>query len=302
MNAQVLADGLISGAIIALGAVGVTLTYSILRFANFAHGEFVSWGAYACVCLAGALGVWWTPGMDGIGPLSIGWNVVFAGIVAMLLTGLLAIGLDLLLFRPLRKRGAALTAVIASFGASLALRGLIEVLFSSEPRYLSQDLQLAIPLGAGIKLTPDQIALLGVTALLLVAVQLLLTRTGIGRAMRAVGENPALARVAGIDVERVFRLTWFIGGALACACGILLGLIVQIRPAMGSELLLPLFAAAILGGIGSVPGAALGALIIGLAEAATVQWLGAEWRSAVAFLVLIGVLLLRPMGLFGRPA
>jgi branched-chain amino acid transport system permease protein len=220
----------------------------------------------------------------------------------MLLTGLLAIGLDLLLFRPLRKRGAALTAVIASFGASLALRGLIEVLFSSEPRYLSQDLQIAIPLGAGIKLTPDQIALLGVTALLLVTVQLLLTRTGIGRAMRAVGENPALARVAGIDVERIFRLTWFIGGALACACGILLGLIVQIRPAMGSELLLPLFAAAILGGIGSVPGAALGALIIGLAEAATVQWLGAEWRSAVAFLVLIGVLLLRPMGLFGRPA
>ena len=140
------------------------------------------------------------------------------------------------------------------------------------------------------------------TALLLVTVQLLLTRTGIGRAMRAVGENPALARVAGIDVERIFRLTWFIGGALACACGILLGLIVQIRPAMGSELLLPLFAAAILGGIGSVPGAALGALIIGLAEAATVQWLGAEWRSAVAFLVLIGVLLLRPMGLFGRPA
>ena len=302
MNAQVLADGLISGAIIALGAVGVTLTYSILRFANFAHGEFVSWGAYACVCLAGALGALWTPGMDGIGPLSVGSNVVFAGLVAMLLTGLLAIGLDLLLFRPLRKRGAALTAVIASFGASLALRGLVEVLFSSEPRYLSQDLQLAIPLGAGIKLTPDQIALLGVTALLLVTVQLLLTRTGIGRAMRAVGENPALARVAGIDVERIFRLTWFIGGALACACGILLGLIVQIRPAMGSELLLPLFAAAILGGIGSVPGAALGALIIGLAEAATVQWLGAEWRSAVAFLVLIGVLLLRPMGLFGRPA
>jgi branched-chain amino acid transport system permease protein len=302
MNAQVLADGLISGAVIALGAVGVTLTYSILRFANFAQGEFISWGGYACVLLAGALGAWWAPGLDAIGPLSVGWSVVLAGFAAMLLTGLLAIGLDLVLFRPLRKRGAALTAVIASFGASLALRGLIEVLFSSEPRYLSQDLQIAIPFGAGIKWTPDQIALLVVTGLLLVALQLLLTRTGIGRAMRAVGENPALAGVAGIDVERVFRLTWLIGGALACACGILLGLIVQIRPAMGAELLLPLFAAAILGGIGSVPGAVLGALIIGLAEAATVQWLGAEWRSAVAFLVLIGVLLLRPMGLFGRLA
>lgn len=302
MSAQILADGLIAGGVIALGAVGVTLTYSILRFANFAHGEFISWGAYACVLIAGALGVWCPPGMDAIGPLSIGWNVIVAGLLAMLLTGALAIGLDLALFRPLRKRGAALTAVIASFGASMALRGLIEVSFSSEPRYLSQELQIAIPIGAGTRVTPDQIALLLVTGVLLAAMQWLLTCTGIGRSMRAVGENPALARVAGIDVERVFQLTWFIGGALACACGILLGLIVQIRPAMGAELLLPLFAAAILGGIGSVPGAVLGALIIGLAEAVTVQWLGAEWRSAVAFLVLISVLLLRPMGLLGRAA
>jgi branched-chain amino acid transport system permease protein len=290
----------IAGALIALGAVGVTLTYSILRFANFAHGEFISWGAYACVLLAGAIGVWWSPAQTAIGPLSIGWNVVLAGLVAMLLTGLLAIGLDILLFRPLRKRGAALTAVIASFGASMALRGLLEALFSSEPRHLSQDLQIAIPIGAGIRVTPDQIALLVLTGALLIALQLLLTRTGIGRAMRAVGENPALARIAGIDVEHVFRLTWLLGGALACACGILLGLLVQIRPAMGAELLLPLFAAAILGGIGSVPGAVIGALLIGLAEAATVHWLGAQWRSAVAFLVLIGVLVVRPLGLLGR--
>ncbi len=291
---------MIAGALIALGAVGVTLTYSILRFANFAHGEFISWGAYACVLLAGAIGVWWSPAQTAIGPLSIGWNVVLAGLVAMLLTGLLAIGLDILLFRPLRKRGAALTAVIASFGASMALRGLLEALFSSEPRHLSQDLQIAIPIGAGIRVTPDQIALLVLTGALLIALQLLLTRTGIGRAMRAVGENPALARIAGIDVEHVFRLTWLLGGALACACGILLGLLVQIRPAMGAELLLPLFAAAILGGIGSVPGAVIGALLIGLAEAATVHWLGAQWRSAVAFLVLIGVLVVRPLGLLGR--
>jgi branched-chain amino acid transport system permease protein len=99
----------------------------------------------------------------------------------------------------------------------------------------------------------------------------------------------------------VIRLTWFIGGALACASGVMLGLVVQIRPTMGAELLLPLFAAAILGGIGSVPGALLGGLIVGLAEAATVQLIGAEWRAAVAFIILIAVLLLRPAGLLGRP-
>jgi branched-chain amino acid transport system permease protein len=118
--------------------------------------------------------------------------------------------------------------------------------------------------------------------------------------MRAVSENASLARVVGIDTARVVRVTWLIGGALACACGVMTGLVVQIRPSMGAELLLPLFAAAILGGIGSVPGALAGGLIVGIAEAAAVQLVGAEWRAAVAFVVLIAVLLLRPTGLFGR--
>ena len=106
--------------------------------------------------------------------------------------------------------------------------------------------------------------------------------------------------MVGIDVAQVIRLTWLFGAGLAASAGILLGLVVQIRPTMGAELLLPLFAAAILGGIGSVPGALAGGLIVGIAEAATVQFAGAEWRAAVAFLVLIAVLLLRPKGLFGR--
>jgi branched-chain amino acid transport system permease protein len=299
---QFLVDGLIAGSTIALGAVGVTLTYSILRFANFAHGEFISWGCYLTLLLAGVIGACSTSSIDAIGPLSVGWNVIAASVLAMALTGLIAIALDAVLFRPLRDRGKSITAVMASFGASMALRALIELLFSSRPAYLSRDLQIAIPIGAGLRITPDQIALLAVTAVVVVALYGLLNHTGMGRSMRAVGENLSLARVVGIDVAHVIRLTWFIGGALACASGVMLGLVVQIRPSSGADLLLSLFAAAILGGVGSVPGALIGGLIVGLSEAATVQLIGAEWRAAVAFLVLIGVLLVRPNGLFGQAA
>ena len=119
-------------------------------------------------------------------------------------------------------------------------------------------------------------------------------------AMRAVSENPSLAGVYGIDVAMVIRMTWIIGAGLACVAGVMSGLLVQIRPYMGFDLLLPLFAAAILGGIGSIPGAMLGGLIIGLAEAMTVQLIGAEWRAAVAFVLLVAVLIVRPTGLFGQ--
>jgi branched-chain amino acid transport system permease protein len=301
VSLQFLADGLVAGATIGLGAVGVTLTYAILRFANFAHGEFISWGCYLTLLLAGAIGAWLGSSVTALGALSIGPNVLAAGLLAMALTGLLAIALDALLFRRLRRHGNSITAVIASFGAAMALRAALEAIFSSRPVYLAQELQSAIRVG-GLRITPDQLALLGLALLLVGALQLLLTRSNAGRSMRAVSENPALARIVGIDVVAVIRLTWFIGGALACASGVMLGLVVQIRPTMGAELLLPLFAAAILGGIGSVPGALLGGLIVGLAEAATVQLIGAEWRAAMAFIILIAVLLLRPAGLFGRPA
>ncbi len=309
MSLQFLADGMIAGATIGLGAVGITLTYSILRFANFAQGEFITWGCYATWLLAAAAGAWLPWSAQAIDPLSVGLNVIFAALVAMLLTGLLAIALDAVLFRPLRTAGttaagawapASVSAVIASFGASMALRALIEAAVPARQAYLSTELQIAIPLLGGVRLTPDQILLLAVAVVLAVALQIMLTRTSLGRSMRAVSENPALARVVGIDVSQVIRLTWFIGAALACAAGVMLGLVVQIRPSMGAELLLPLFAAALLGGVGSVPGALIGGLLVGVAEAATVQLLGAQWRAAVAFLVVIGVLLLRPSGLFGR--
>lgn len=298
MNLQFIADGLLMGALIGLGAIGVTLTYSILRFANFAHGEFLAWGTYFTLALASGFGAMFG-GSGTIGALSFGWPVIVAGMLAALLTGLLALVLDRLLFAKLRDRGNAIVMVMASFGASMALRSLLEFLFTAQPAYFSRDIQMAFPIAFGIRLTPDQLFLLAMTAILVFVMERFIVLSPLGRAMRAVSENPVLARVAGVDVERVIRATWMIGGALACAAGVMLGITVQIRPFMGFDLLLPLFAAAILGGIGSVPGAVLGGLIVGVAEAAAVQVVGADYRAAIAFLILIAVLLVRPAGIFG---
>ena len=300
MIPQALVDGLIAGTVIGLGAIGVTLTYSILGFANFAHGEFISWGAYFALAVSGALGYLFAGLATPIGPFSFGWSLPIATVVAAGLTAGLALLADLLLFGRLRaRRSAAIILVIASFGAALTLRNLLEFIFTSMPAYYTRSLQIALRFGQ-VRATPDQLLSLAVTATLVAALHLLLTRTAIGRAMRAVSENPALAEVAGIDVGRVVRIVWILGAGLAAIAGVVTGLLVQIRPEMGLNLLLPLFAASILGGIGSVPGAMLAGLIVGVAEALAVQWIGAQWRAAVAFVILVAILLVRPQGLFGR--
>ncbi|MGG6896810.1 MULTISPECIES: branched-chain amino acid ABC transporter permease [Rhizobium] len=298
MNLQFIVDGLLTGSMIGLGAIGVTLTYSILRFSNFAHGDFMAWGTYATLAVVSAIGAIFGK-VAPIGPLSFGWPLIVAVIAAMGFTGVLALALDKVLFSRLRAKGQSIIVVMASFGASMALRSLLEFLFTSRPAYFSRAIQIAMPVGFGIRITPDQIALLIVTALLVFGVHMLMTRTQTGRSMQALSQNPALARVVGIDVAKVVRVTWLIGGGLACVAGVMIGILVQIRPLMGFDMLLPMFAAAILGGIGSVPGAVLGGLIIGLAEAVAVQLVGAEWRAAISFIILMAVLFIRPIGLFG---
>ncbi len=298
MNGQFVIDGLLNGAMIGLGAIGLTLAYSVLRFANFAHGEFISWGGYIALLAAGGIGAVLGQPND-IGNLTFGWPLVLALPVAALGAGVLALALDAVLFRRLRQKGSSITLVIASFGASLALRSLLEFLFSDDPRYYSTDIAIAMPLGLGLRASADQLGVLGFALVLMVLMHLVMTRSRLGWSLRAVSENPDLARLAGIDVAAVIRAAWLIGGGLAGVTGVLLGQTVQLRPTMGFDLLLPLFSAAILGGIGSVPGAMLGGLIIGLAEALSVPLIGAEYRAAVAFLVLLAMLLVRPTGLFG---
>jgi branched-chain amino acid transport system permease protein len=300
MMLQVLADGLVVGSIVSLGAIGLTLTFSILRFSNFGHGELLAWGAYLALSALG----WFQTLVGGgpFGPLSFGWPLLLSLAAAVLGTVGLALAVDVLLFRRLRAQGA-ITLVIASFGAALALRNLLFFFYGGIPQYYSEALQMAIAVlprsvYGGLRITPDQIFVLGLTLATVVAVHLFLSRSTLGRAMRATSLNPQLVRVCGIDPERVLRATWVLGGVLAAVAGVLAGLTVQLRPTLGQDLLLPLFAAAILGGIGSVWGAVLGGLIVGLAESAAVMWIGAEYRAAASFVVLILILLARPTGLF----
>jgi branched-chain amino acid transport system permease protein len=301
---QILTDGLVIGSVVSLGAIGLSLTFSILRFANFGHGELLAWGAYlaltALLMFGAVAGIQTQP----IAPFSFGWPLLAAMLLSAVCTALLVLALDWLLFKRLRKQGA-ITLVIASFGAALALRNLLLFIYGGIPRYYSQELQIAIPLlprsvWGGMRVTPDQLFVLGLTSVTVVALHLFLQRSTLGRAMRATSLNPQLARVAGIDPERVLRAAWVIGGMLAAVAGVFAGLTVQLRPTLGLDLLLPLFAAVILGGIGSIWGAVLGGLIVGLAESAAVSVVGAEYRAAAAFAVLIAILLLRPNGLFGE--
>jgi branched-chain amino acid transport system permease protein len=303
---QLIADGIVIGSVIALGAVGLTLAYSILRFANFAHGEYLTWGAYlAWTALLGFTAV--LGPMVPLEPFSFGWPLLLALLIGAVVTAVLALVLDALLFRRLRRHGNAITLIMASFGAALVLRNMLQFIYGAVPEYYSREIQVSIRLVprdvlGGLRITPDQLFVLGLTAAMVVGLHLFLTRTTLGKAMRATSLNPQLARVTGIDVDRVIRATWIIGAVLAAVAGVFSGLTVQLRPQLGFDLLLPLFAAAILGGIGSVYGAVAGGLIVGLAESLSVPLIGAEYRAATAFVVLIAILLVRPTGLFGEKA
>jgi branched-chain amino acid transport system permease protein len=302
---QAILDGVVLGATISLGAIGVTLTYAILRFANFAHGEFITWGGYFALSALGAVaGSQDLAALLGgpIEPFSFGFPLIVALLAAIVITAAMALLIDAIYFRRLRKAKIAIASVIGSFGAALVLRNLVVLGHGADPEYLVREIQIAIRFGPGLRITPDQIALVGVTAALVVALHLFLTRTQMGRAMRGVRENPDLAAVSGIDVAAVIRATWVIGASLAAIAGVLIGLTIQLRPAIGFDLLLPLFSAAILGGIGSVYGAVLGGLVIGIAESLAVLLIGPEYRAAIAFGVLFLILLVRPQGILGGRA
>jgi neutral amino acid transport system permease protein len=271
--------------------VGVSLVYGILRIVNFAHGDYLTLGAYAGLAV------------------NLGWgrNMVEAAIAAALATAALAIVLEFGLWRPLRRKRASFVSVfIGSIGLALVLRHVIFLVTGADFRSYDIDL-FAVYVVGDLRFSQSQAIAVAIAAVAIVIVGLLLARTTLGKSMRAVADDSTLAAVSGIDVDRVVVYTWILAGLLAGLGGVLQGLVQStFDPNMGFTLLLPIFAAVVLGGIGSAYGALAGGLALGLAmEICTWQsfprgGVDPVYKPVVAFSVLVLALVLRPQGLFGR--
>lgn len=299
---QALFDGILTGAILSLGAIGLTLMMHILRFASFSHAELLSIGAY-CALVFDALFSALAPALAGkIGPLSLTLSLTLATVAALCGASLSAIIFDRLIFKRLREQAGSLTMVFASFGLALIIRNVIGLVMGLETQHYTRDIAFAMVVSTDplLLIKPDQILVLGVALLAMGALHLMLTRTPLGFALQAISENPTLAQTNGVNLGRMIALTWIIAGGLAALAGVGYGLTHQINPVMGRDLVLPLFAAAILGGIGSMPGAMVGGFAVGLASSLALLILPAGYKPAIPFLIILAVLYIRPNGLLGR--
>lgn len=291
---QVLVDGLLLGSIYALIALGYTMVYGVLRFINFAHGEIFMAGAYGGMLIA-PLALRLCGGSPGWAPALL----TIAG--AMALAAVLGVLIEFLAYRPLRSR-PRITALITAIGVSFFLQNLAQVLFGGAPRSFPQ----VLPEVQWVLLGKVTVALGKAVALLLAPLLLgglcfLVLRTRLGLAMRALAFNPQAAPLMGVNPDRVVSATFAIGSGLAGAGGVLWCLAYpQLTPVMGVKPGLSAFVAAVLGGIGSLPGAALGALLLGLSEQAIAASPWSAWRDALVFGILVLILLVRPTGLLGR--
>lgn len=294
--------GLVLGSIISLGAIGLSLVYGIIGFANFSHGEFMTAGAYLAFFLVTGVSSWIGIPDNTFGNLSFGWPMVFAFPFSMVGVAAIAILFDRLLYQKLRlnKSGPVMFAM-SSLGASFIIRMGILIIWGSDYRFYKPGLMRpALELPLGIKIRPDQILILFVVLFIVVALHLFLQKTKMGKAMRATADNAELALITGIDTERIIIWTWGIAGALAAAGGILYGIDVQLHARMGWHFLIPLFAATILGSIGNIYGALIGGLTIGIAQQVSTAFLMPTYKLAVAFVIMIVILFIRPQGIFGK--
>lgn len=299
--AELIIYGIVFGSIISLGAVGLTLVFGIIRFANFAHGDLMSAGAYVALFMVTGVLAWIGIPDTNFGPLSFGLRMLIAFPVAMVVVAAVAIGLDRILYRKLRqKQSSPVIMAMSSLGAAFIVRMLILILWGADSLFYRPGvLRPALYLPLEIKIRPDQIFIVGLVFGLIGALHVYLQKTKMGKAMRATADNMELALVSGIDTERIIIWTWGIGGALAAAGGILYGIDVQVHPYMGWNFLIPLFAATILGTIGNMYGALVGGLIIGVAQQVSTAFLMPTYKPAVAFIIMILILLIRPKGIFG---
>lgn len=283
MDPQLIFNGMAIGSVLALAAIGLTFTYGILKLSNFAHGDFMTLGAYLT----------WVANINGAN-ISIAILLGAVGTIAAMLIA------EFLLWKPMRERRAdSTTLIIISIGLALFIRSGILLIWGSSNQGYALPVVQAVEI-AGVRVPYYRIVVIVLAILAIAALHFLLQNSKIGKAMRAVADNIDLARVSGINVERVVLWTWVITGLLTAISGGMYGLITTVRPNMGWFLILPMFASVILGGIGNPYGAVAGALTIGIAQEISVPFLGSQYKLGVALFLMLLILLIRPQGLFNR--
>jgi len=313
---QQLINGISLGAIYSLIALGYTMVYGVLKLINFAHGDVYMVGAFMGYYLANGLGARGAQ-MLGLGADSViargllGGGTLEPSLITALVVMLLAMAIcaaigviiERLAYRPVRKY-SRLTALITAIGVSLLLENGGQVVFGAEPKFFPELFRKRnIDLIQGASINSADVVVLIIAFLLMIALQLVVYRTKTGRAMRAVSFNLQSAKLMGINTDRIIAFTFALGSALAAAAGVLVAIrIPRIDPLMGIIVGLKAFVAAVLGGIGNIPGAMLGGLLIGITETMVVGYLSPTYKDAVAFAILILILLFRPSGLLGTVA
>jgi neutral amino acid transport system permease protein len=286
---QLLVNGLVTGSVISIAAVGLTLVYGILGIVNFAHGDFLAFGAFMAFFVN----------------VSLGTNMAVAALFAIAVTAALGLSLEYTLWRPVRSKGAGLISLfIISIGVALVLRHVLFLIWGGRPRRYDVDVFQVYELGP-VRLSLSQAVVVAAAFTAIAVVGLVLARTRIGKAMRALSDNRSLASVTGIDIDRITAVTWVIAAGLAGLAGVLQGLVQNaFNPNMGFTLLLSIFAAVVLGGVGNAYGALAAGVALGLAmELSTWDALAGGvspvYKPVVAFVILIAVLLFRPQGILG---
>lgn len=289
MLEQQLINGLTLGVIYALIAVGYSMVYGVIELINFAHGEIYMFGAFFCATFITVLGVPFFPAIA----------------MAMLCCGCIGVLLDIIAYRPLRK-APRLAALITAIGMSIFLQNLAMIIWGSRPRPFPQE---ALPAFfretafsfSGVHLNWLQVFIFALTIVLMISLNLVITKTKTGTAMRALAQNQKAAALMGINVNRVISFTFLLGSSLGAVAGILVSVFYNtMYPTMGYNAGVKAFSAAVLGGIGSVPGAMLGGIVLGVAEALGAGYISSLYRDGIAYAVLIAVILFKPTGFLGK--
>jgi branched-chain amino acid transport system permease protein len=287
---QQLINGLSLGSIYALIALGYTMVYGILKFINFAHGEVFMLGAFSGYYL----GI-----LFGIKEPSIMMALVIL-ILTMIICAVIGVSIEKLTYKPLRN-ASKLTVLITAIGVSLFLQNTGQLIFKADPKSFPTLIQNVGINFFGATISSTQIVVIVSTVILMFALRIIVLKTKIGTAIRAVSNNLTAAALMGININNVISITFVLGSSLAGAAGILYGITYpSIDPLMGILPGLKAFIAAVLGGIGNFPGAVIGALLIGIIETFTVGYISPTYRDAIAFAILIIILLVKPQGILGR--